>query len=42
MKPININGVDHATVNGGSQPSNVVAAADGTQYAQTINPGGTI
>ena len=39
---ININGVDHATVNGSSQPANVaVAVADGTQYAQTINPGGT-
>ena len=38
---ININGVDHATVNGSSQPSNVtVAKADGTQYAQTIQPGG--
>jgi len=38
---ININGVDHATVNGSSQPSNVtVAVADGTQYAQTIAPGG--
>ena len=38
---ININGVDHATVNGSSQPANVsVAVADGTQYAQTINPGG--
>ena len=38
---ININGVDHATVNGSSQPSNVkVAVADGTQYAQTIEPGG--
>ena len=38
---INFNGVDHASVNGGSQPSNVVVAvADGTQYAQTINPGG--
>ena len=38
---ININGVDHATVNGSSQPSNVkVAVADGTQYAQTISPGG--
>jgi hypothetical protein len=38
---ININGIDHATVNGSSQPSNVtVAVADGTQYAQTINPGG--
>ena len=40
-EPININGVDHASVNGSSQPSNVVVAvADGTQYAQTINPGG--
>ena len=39
---ININGIDHASVNGSSQPSNVtVAVADGTQYAQTINPGGT-
>jgi len=38
---ININGVDHASVNGSSQPSNVkVAVADGTQYAQTIEPGG--
>ena len=38
---ININGVDHASVNGSSQPSNVtVAKADGTQYAQTIQPGG--
>ena len=38
---ININGVDHASVNGSSQPSNVtVAVADGTQYAQTIAPGG--
>ena len=38
---ININGVDHASVNGSSQPSNVtVAVADGTQYAQTIQPGG--
>jgi len=39
---ININGVDHATVNGSSQPSNIkVAVADGTQYAQDIQPGGT-
>ena len=38
---ININGVDHASVNGSSQPSEVtVADADGTQYAQTIEPGG--
>jgi hypothetical protein len=39
---ININGIDHASVNGASQPSNVtVAVADGTQYEQTIQPGGT-
>ena len=39
---ININGVDHATVNGSSQPSSVVVAvADGTQYEQTLQPGGT-
>jgi len=38
---ININGVDHATVNGSSQPSNVtVATANGTVYAQTLEPGG--
>jgi len=38
---INVNGVDHASVNGSSQPSEVtVAVADGTQYAQTIEPGG--
>ena len=38
---INVNGVQHALVNGSSQPSNVtVAYADGTQYAQTIEPGG--
>jgi len=38
---INVNGVDHATVNGSSQPSNVtIGVADGTQYAQTIAPGG--
>ncbi len=38
---ININGVDHATVNGSSQPSNVtVAKANGAVYAQTLQPGG--
>ena len=38
---ININGVDHASVNGAGQPSSVtVAKADGTQYEQTLNPGG--
>ena len=38
---ININGIDHATVNGSSEPTNVtVAKADGTQYAQTLSPGG--
>jgi len=38
---ININGVDHASVNGSSQPSNVtVAKADGTQYSQTLPAGG--
>lgn len=38
---ININGVQHAAVNGSSQPSNVtVATADGTQYSQSITAGG--
>ena len=38
---ININGVQHALVNGGSEPTAVtIAKADGTQYEQTLNPGG--
>ena len=38
---ININGVQHALVNGASEPTAVtVAKADGTQYEQTLNPGG--
>jgi len=38
---IQINGTDHADVNGASQPAEVaVAAADGTQYGQTLQPGG--
>ena len=39
---INVNGVDHATVNGSSMPAErTIAKADGTQYEQTIQPGGT-
>ena len=38
---IQINGTNHADVNGASQPAEVaVAAADGTQYGQTLQPGG--
>jgi len=38
---ININGVQHALVNGSSEPTAVtIAKADGTQYEQTLNPGG--
>ena len=38
---ININGVQHALVNGASEPTAVtIAKADGTQYEQTLNPGG--
>ena len=38
---IQINGTNHALVNGASEPASVsVAAADGTQYEQTIQPGG--
>jgi hypothetical protein len=38
---IQINGVQHALVNGASEPTAVtIAKADGTQYAQTLNPGG--
>ena len=38
---ININGVQHALVNGASEPTAVtVAKADGTQYEQTLQPGG--
>jgi len=40
-EPININGVQHALVNGAAEPTNVaVAKADGTQYEQTLSPGG--
>jgi len=40
-EPININGVQHALVNGASEPAQVtVASADGTQYSQTLGPGG--
>jgi hypothetical protein len=40
-EPITINGVQHALVNGAAEPAKVtVAKADGTQYAQTIQPGG--
>ena len=40
-EPININGVQHALVNGAAEPTAVtVATADGTQYEQTLNPGG--
>jgi len=36
-----VNGSNHVVVNGASQPSNVsVASADGTQYEQTLSPGG--
>jgi hypothetical protein len=38
---IQVNGTNYALVNGASEPANVsVATADGTQYAQTIQPGG--
>ena len=38
---IEINGVKYAEVASASQPSNVtIANADGTQYAQTLEPGG--
>jgi len=38
---IQINGVQHALVNGASEPTAVtIAKADGTQYEQTLNPGG--
>jgi len=38
---INVNGVQYALVNGSSEPTAVnVAKADGTQYEQTLNPGG--
>jgi len=38
---IQINGINHADVNGASQPAEVdVASADGTQYGQTLQPGG--
>ena len=38
---ITINGIKHAEIASASQPSNVtIAKADGTQYAQTIQPGG--
>ena len=40
-EPININGIQHALVNGAAEPAEVtVAKADGTQYKQTIQPGG--
>mgnify|MGYP003144281036 CR=1 FL=1 len=40
-EPININGIQHALVNGAAEPAEVtVAKADGTQYAQTLQPGG--
>ena len=38
---IQINGINHADVNGATQPAEVsVAAADGTQYAQSLTAGG--
>ena len=38
---IQINGIKYAEIAAASQPSNVtVAKADGTQYAQTLQPGG--
>jgi len=38
---INVNGIQHALVNGAAEPAAVtVAKADGTQYEQTIQPGG--
>ena len=41
-EPININGVQHALVNGAAEPvSTKVAVADGALYSQTLNPGGT-
>jgi len=40
-EPITINGIQHALVNGAAEPAEVtVAKADGTQYEQTIQPGG--
>jgi len=41
-EPININGVQHALVDGAAEPvSTKVAVADGALYSQTLNPGGT-
>ena len=38
---VQVNGSNHVVVNGASQPANVsVASADGTQYEQTLSPGG--
>ena len=38
---INVNGVDHATVNGSSQPSNVtIAKCNGTTYSIELDAGG--
>ena len=40
-EPITINGVQHALVDGAAEPAKVtVSKANGTQYAQTIQPGG--
>jgi len=40
-EPINVNGVQHALINGASEPTAVtVAKADGTQYEQTLSPNG--
>jgi len=38
---IQVSGVDRADINGAGQPAaQTLAIADGTQYAQTLNPGG--
>lgn len=38
---IQVNGSNYAAVNGAAEPTNVsVASADGTQYEQTLSPGG--
>jgi len=40
-EPINVNGIQYALVNGAAEPTAVtIAKADGTQYGQTLNPGG--
>ena len=40
-EPININGIQHALINGAAEPAEVaVASADGTQYAQSLTAGG--